>query len=192
MKLENIQRPIEDRVRASCWLGDLQVEVVLGSLTEHQDLDTIVSFAGVNAIEVKEDAGRSGWSAELGSDDGPMRAFLRADEQIGNCWLIYFQRDASERAHSKEMIASCYRDALYLAERARMRSLGLPVLRAGAFGSSCRATANLAMAIIREAEPRLRHLERVRFIAPDRTSFDVYRETLSRLAEHSLVERVLH
>ncbi|HVS14196.1 MAG TPA: macro domain-containing protein [Thermoanaerobaculia bacterium] len=63
-----------------------------------------------------------------------------------------------------ELLASCYRTALRLAEERGIASIAFPALSTGAFGYPMREAAIIAMQTVASAIPHRRRVERVRFV----------------------------
>lgn len=70
----------------------------------------------------------------------------------------------------EELLASCYRRALTLADEHRIGSVAFPAISTGAFGYPLAEAAEVAMRALRQAAPSLRHVRRVRFVLWSRDS----------------------
>lgn len=80
-----------------------------------------------------------------------------------------------------ELLAACYHGALDLAESQGLGAVAFPAISAGAFGYPVDAAADVALAAVVEAAPRLRSVRRVRFVLVGRRAFAAHREALERL-----------
>jgi len=76
------------------------------------------------------------------------------------------------------LLADCYRNALVIADRAGLRSLGFPALSTGAFRYPMDDAAAVALATVVAEGPRLTHLRRVRFVLFDGASLAVHQHAL--------------
>lgn len=82
------------------------------------------------------------------------------------------------RSGEPELLASCYRTSLALAEAAGLASIAFPAISTGVFGYPLEAAARIAVATVRAHVPE--HLERVRFVCFDPATLAVYRRLLAQ------------
>lgn len=80
-----------------------------------------------------------------------------------------------------ELLATCYRNALELAEREGIRSIAFPALSAGAFGYPPPEAARVALATVLKTLPECPTIERVRFVLFDAESTELHQRTLATL-----------
>jgi O-acetyl-ADP-ribose deacetylase (regulator of RNase III) len=62
------------------------------------------------------------------------------------------------------LLASCYRNALRLAEEHRLESVAFPAISTGAFGFPVRPAAEVALGTVLDGAAGLRHVRLVRFV----------------------------
>lgn len=79
-----------------------------------------------------------------------------------------------------ELLASCYRRALQLADERRIGSVAFPALSTGAFGYPMAEAAEVAMRALRQAAPSLRHVRRVRFVLWSPEALRIHEDALRR------------
>jgi len=88
---------------------------------------------------------------------------------VGPVWQGGGSREA-------ELLASCYRRALELADEIGARSLAFPAISTGVYGYPREAAAGIAVATLRGAETRV---ELARLVAFDAATFALYRRLLA-------------
>ncbi len=85
--------------------------------------------------------------------------------------------------HEAEILASCYRESMRIADDHGIRSLAFPSISTGAFGYPVHEAAQIAVHTIIEALPLCDHLDRVRLVLFDTGTCKAYvgaAENLSR------------
>src|SRR5437667_3557482 len=82
-----------------------------------------------------------------------------------------------------EMLASCYRNSLMLAERQNLKSIAFPSISTGAFGFPIERAAKIAIQEVRAGLRKLRQLDSVLFVCFSSADFEVYQVNLAGAAE---------
>ena len=82
-----------------------------------------------------------------------------------------------------EMLASCYRNSLMLAERQNLKSIAFPAISTGAFGFPIERAAKIAIQEVRAGLRKLRQLDSVLFVCFSSADFEVYQVNLAGAAE---------
>jgi O-acetyl-ADP-ribose deacetylase len=77
-----------------------------------------------------------------------------------------------------ETLASCYREAIRLADELGLASVAFPSISTGAFGYPVREAATVAMAAVREALAQARSVSLVRFVLFDAGTLRAYEEAV--------------
>lgn len=80
-------------------------------------------------------------------------------------------------ADEPALLASCYRNALNLAEQHRLASIAFPAISTGVYGYPARAAAEVAVGAVTKFDAE--HLRLVRFVCFDDLTRDIYRSLLS-------------
>ncbi len=80
-----------------------------------------------------------------------------------------------------ELLASCYRNALILAEQNRLESVAFPAISTGIFGYPMQDAAAVAFNTVLEMMPGLRTVKRIRFVLYGQKDLQIHVEVLSRL-----------
>jgi O-acetyl-ADP-ribose deacetylase (regulator of RNase III) len=76
--------------------------------------------------------------------------------------------------NERELLASCYREAIRLAEHHRIKSIAFPSISTGAYGYPVHEAAIVAVYAVVEALERANNLECVRFVLFDASTRDAY------------------
>ena len=83
-----------------------------------------------------------------------------------------------------ELLASCYRTALRLADDHDIESIAFPAISTGIFGYPAAEAAEVALGAVLPAIAELASVRRVRFVLFSEADQRLYEETLRRLAAH--------
>lgn len=81
-----------------------------------------------------------------------------------------------------ELLASCYREALRLAEGKELRSVAFPAISTGAFGYPMEEAAEVALGTVVETIPSLQSVRRIRFVLRDPRALAIHVRVLRGLA----------
>lgn len=101
-----------------------------------------------------------------------------ANEYVIHCLGPVFGRDEP----GDELLASCYREALRLAEEHGIRSIAFPSISTGAFGYPMEAAARIALGTVTQRARELESVERIRFVLYDRGALEVHARVLEEVA----------
>lgn len=82
---------------------------------------------------------------------------------------------------AEELLASCYRRALELAEAHRVESIAFPAISTGAFGYPMEEAAEVALKTVIELIPSLRAVKRIRFVLHTARDLEIHERVLARL-----------
>ena len=80
-----------------------------------------------------------------------------------------------------ELLASCYRDALKLAEDNGIRSIAFPAISTGAFGYPMEPAAEIAFATIAGALTGLSSVQHIRFVLFGSSDLAIHERTLEAM-----------
>lgn len=81
-----------------------------------------------------------------------------------------------------ELLASCYREALRLAEEHGLRSIAFPAISTGAFGFPLEAAAEVALRTVAGEAARLESVQHIRFVLYDERALDAHVRVLEGIA----------
>jgi O-acetyl-ADP-ribose deacetylase len=164
------------------------IELVLGDITE-QEVDAIVNAANPGLLGgggVDGAIHRAGGPSILeecrllgGCDPGGVKATsagaLRARHVLHAVGPIWRGGDAGE----PELLASCHRRAIELADELGCRSVAFPAISTGAYGYPVELAAPVAIAATDTALAAHPSVELVRFVFRDEPALAAYRASLS-------------
>lgn len=89
---------------------------------------------------------------------------------------------------SDMLLASCYRNALRLAEQNKIASIAFPAISTGAFGYPMEAAARVTAKTLIDMLPRLSTVKHIRFVLFNDVDVGVHESVLENLMEGSDVE----
>ncbi|MFW6133591.1 MAG: macro domain-containing protein, partial [Planctomycetota bacterium] len=135
-------------------IADVVIECVEGNITDQQDVDAVVNAANAELRPGGGVAGAIHRAAGAGLDRAcrplaPIRAgqavitpaFDLPNSHVIHCLGPVYGRDEP----ADDLLASCYRRALELAEENHLASVAFPAISTGAFGYPMDAAAKLAV-----------------------------------------------
>jgi O-acetyl-ADP-ribose deacetylase (regulator of RNase III) len=73
-----------------------------------------------------------------------------------------------------EVLASCYRKSLLLAEETKLESIAFPNISTGIYGYPKEKAAQTAIAAVRETLPKTPGIKKVVFVCFDQVNYDIY------------------
>lgn len=171
-------------------LNGITLECLQGDIAAQRDLDAIVNAANAALLPGSGVAGAIHRAAGPALEEecralGPIKpgeAVITGAHQLPNRHVIHclgpvFGRDKPEAA----LLASCYRNALRLAEQNTIRSLGFPAISTGVFGYPPEDACRVAVATVIESLNGLKSLKLIRFVLFDQGSLELYRRELGEL-----------
>src|SRR5882672_1448535 len=167
-----------------------RIDVVEGDITR-LDVDAIVNAAKESLL------GGGGVDGAIHDAAGP--ELLSECRTLGGCptgeakitkgyrlpakWVIHtvgpVWRDG--RRGEEELLASCYRNSLALAEQKGVRTIAFPSISTGAYGFPMDQAVRIAVAEIRIFLERNSSIEKVVLVCFGKSAFDVHREALNKI-----------
>ena len=167
-----------------------RIGVVEGDITQ-QRVDAIVNAANTTLL------GGGGVDGAIHRAAGP--ELLVECRTLGGCptgeakitrgyklpakWVIHtvgpVWRDG--RHGEEELLASCYRNSLALAEQRGARTIAFPSISTGAYGFPMDKAARIAVAEIRSFLERNRSMEKVVLVCFGKSAFDVHRAAVAEI-----------
>ena len=166
------------------------VETVQGDIANQPDLDAIVNAANAELRIGGGVAGAIHRAAGPGLEQeciplGPIRpgdAVISAGHNLPNAHVIHCLGPVYGRDEpSDQLLASCYRQALMLADRNGIAGLGFPAISTGIFGYPLAAAAQVALQTVRDTAPTLETVQRVRFVLFSDADLTVFDRALKEL-----------
>ena len=114
----------------------------------------------------------------------PGEAVLTGGHHLPNRYVvhclgpIYGQDEPSD-----ELLASCYRNALKLADQYEITSIGFPSISTGIFRFPMQEASRIALNTVARTAPQLQFVRLVRFILFGETAFEIHADTLGKMQE---------
>lgn len=172
-------------------IGNVTVECVVGDITAQADVDAVVNAANA---ELRPGGGVAGAihaaaGPGLAQECGPLapirpgEAVITSGQRLPNAHIIHCLGPVygvDEPADA--LLASCYRNALNLADARRLGSIAFPAISTGAFGYPAEPAAEVALRTIAEAAPTLRHVRLIRLVLASDGACRIHVKALSGIA----------
>ena len=168
------------------------LELTTGDITQQADFDAVVNAANAQLRTGGGVAGAIHRAAgpELEEETRPLapiepgQAVITSAHELPNRHVIHCLGPVYGRDEpSDELLASCYREALRLAEEHGLRSVAFPALSTGAFGYPMDEAARVALGTVLDRMPELESVERIRFVLYDDAALDAHSRALDALTE---------
>lgn len=165
----------------------IDLELVVGDIARQDGFDAVVNAANAELRSGGGVAGALHRAAGPGLEEecrplAPIRpgdAVITSGHNLPNPWVIHCLGPVYGRDEpADELLASCYREALRLAEEKGLRSVALPAISTGAFGFPTEAAARIALGTVLDEAPGLRTVVRVRFVLYDQAALDLHERVL--------------
>ncbi len=170
--------------------GETRVEVLVGDIVAQPDLDAIVNAAnaqlqtGGGVAGAIHRAGGPGLAEECRpmAPIAPGECVISGGHDLPNPHVLHCLGPVhGQDEPADELLASCYREALRIADDHRLSSVGFPAISTGAFGYPMRDATQVALATVAESAAQLRNVRLVRFVLFDESALEVYRKVLEEL-----------
>lgn len=171
-------------------ISGVLLQIVQGDITRQEDLEAIVNAAnsslrgggGVDGAihraagpELKEESAalaplKTGGAVATGAYRLPQRFII-------HCVGPVYGRDKPE----DRLLSECYRNALALAEKKQIRSIGFPAISTGIYGYPLKDAARVMLTTILECLPDLKSLQLIRIVLFDQEACKVHCAVLEAL-----------
>lgn len=171
-------------------ISGVSIELVKGDITRQKDLSAIVNAANAWLAPGGGVAGAIHRAAGpgLAEECKPMapikpgnavltRAHKLPNEYVIHCLGPVYGRDEP----SSQILADCYRNAIRLAERHNIDSIGFPAISTGVFGYPVEAAAEVALKTVMQLTHDLRYVKRIRFLLFSNEALEIHKTVLALL-----------
>jgi O-acetyl-ADP-ribose deacetylase (regulator of RNase III) len=178
-------------VAASTEIDGVTLELVEGDITAQEGFDGVVNAANAMLMPGGGVAGAVHRAAgpRLADECRPLAPIATGDavitggHDLPNPWVIHCLGPVYGRDEpAPELLASCYRNALALADERGLRSIAFPALSTGIFGYPLEEAAEVALRTVIESAPGLSNLRRVRFALFGAEALDAHERALARIS----------
>ena len=170
-------------------INGVTIECVRGNIANQPDMEAIVNAANAQLRSGGGVAGAIHRAAGPGLEEEgralapirPGQAVITGAHGLPNRFVIHclgpiFGQDKSEA----DLLASCYRHALQLADRHHIGSIAFPAISTGIFGYPLEAATHVAVTAILEEAPTLSFVKHIRVVLFDEESLRVYEALLKQ------------
>lgn len=164
-------------------INGIIVECVRGNIADQPDMDAIVNAANARLQSGGGVAGAIHRAAGPGlAEEGralapihPGQAVITGGHLLLNRHVIHCLGPVYGRDEpSDELLASCYRNALKLAEQHGVASIAFPAISTGIFGYPMEEAARVAFETVRDALPGLSVVRHIRFVLFDEEDLRIH------------------
>ena len=165
----------------------VEVELIQGDITRQPDVDAVVNAANAQLRTGGGVAGALHRAAgpELAQEAtqyapiAPGEAVITGAYELPNRNVIHCLGPVyGQDEPAAELLASCYREALELAEEHALRSVAFPAISAGAFGYPLAEAASVAVRTVRYEAPGLGSVRLIRFVLFGGDAFQAFQDAL--------------
>jgi O-acetyl-ADP-ribose deacetylase len=166
------------------------IECVQGNIANQPDMEAIVNAAnaelrtGGGVAGAIHRAAGPGLEAECRplAPIRPGQAVITGAHNLPNRHVIHCLGPVYGRNQPSEaLLASCYRNALHLAEQNAIASIAFPAISTGIFGYPIDQAARVALKTIIDEAPRLSTVKHIRMVLFDATDQRLHAEVLEAL-----------
>ncbi len=176
-------------------ISSVTIECVRGDITEQVGFDAVVNAANA---ELRPGGGVAGAihraaGAALYEECRPLapiqpgEAVITGAHGLPNRHVIHCLGPVyGVDVPSDVLVATCYDNALRLAEERGLESVAFPALSSGAFGYPLDEAARVAVRAVAEAVPGFRAVRRVRLVLRDEQSLTVHEQALAAVEDRPL------
>lgn len=170
----------------------VKVECVRGNIADQADMDAVVNAANAELRAGGGVAGALHAAAGPGLEEEcrplapiqPGQAVITGAHNLPNEYVIHCLGPVYGRDEpSEQLLASCYRNALQLAEGNGVRRVAFPAISAGAFGYPLDEAARVALETVAGECGNLSTVEHVRFTLFSDRDLDVFERVLAQLTD---------
>lgn len=171
-------------------VGEVTIEIVTGDIAAQKDMLAVVNAANAQLRIGGGVAGALHRAAGPGLEEEcrplapikPGEAVITGGHNLPNRYVIHclgpvFGVDRPE----EKFLADCYRNALYLAEERKIRSIAFPSISTGAFGYPMRAAAEIAFRTVKEMLKVFREVKVIRFVLHDQSALAIHEEVIKKV-----------
>ncbi|MFP4159386.1 MAG: macro domain-containing protein [Desulfobacterales bacterium] len=171
-------------------VNDVTIECLQGDIAKQNDMDAIVNAANAELRVGGGVAGAIHRAAGPGLEEecrplapiSPGQAVITGAHNLPNRHVIHCLGPVyGVDKPSDRLLASCYRNALQLADQNNLNSIAFPAISSGAFGYPLEAAARVALKTVIEELPGLSSVKHIRFVLFAGSDSKVFEQILHEL-----------
>jgi O-acetyl-ADP-ribose deacetylase (regulator of RNase III) len=164
------------------------VECVRGDITSQDDVAAVVNAANAELRSGGGVAGAIHRAAGPGLEEearslapiAPGEAVMTGGHDLPNRHVIHTLGPVYGRDHPEaELLASCYKNSLALADEAGLDAIAFPAISTGIFGYPVGEAAEVALRAVVEETEGLEHVRLIRFVLFGQEDLEVHERVLS-------------
>ena len=166
------------------------IQLIKGDISNQEGIDAIVNAANV---ELRIGGGVAGAIHKKGDPEltqltrplapiKPGEAVITEAPGLPNNYVIHCLGPVYGRDEpSDELLAKCYKNALYLAEKHELTSIAFPAISTGAFGYPINDAANIAFETVKVEAHELEFVQLIRFVLFSEDDLELHKEVLDEI-----------
>lgn len=171
-------------------IDNIKIECIQGNIANQPDLDAVVNAANAQLKIGGGVAGAIHRAAGPGLEEecrplapiSPGEAVITGGHNLPNKHVIHCLGPVYGRDEpSGELLASCYRKALELAEDHNLKSVAFPAISTGAFGYPLQEAANIAFETVINEITQLKSVQHIRFVLFSEKDLKVHEKLLNKI-----------
>lgn len=168
-------------------ISSVEIQVVQGDITRQEDLAVIVNAAnsslrgggGVDGAIHRAAGPELKKESSALAPIGPGQAVITGAYRLPNQYVIHCVGPVyGVHKPEDELLASCYRNALRLAEKQQLDSIAFPAISTGVYGYPMQEAAQVMFKTIIEVIAELKHIKKIRIVLFDRPAYELHRQVL--------------
>ncbi|MFP4284899.1 MAG: macro domain-containing protein [Desulfovermiculus sp.] len=172
-------------------ISGVKIENVQGNIAQQTDMDAVVNAANAQLRMGGGVAGALHRAAGPGLEQEcrplapiqPGQAVITGAHNLPNKKVIHCLGPVyGQDKPSDQLLASCYKNALQLADEWSLKSIAFPAISSGAFGNPLEVAARIAIQSVLGQIPGLSSVQHVRFVLFSQADNQVYDHLLQELA----------
>lgn len=169
---------------------NIEIEVALGNIADQPHLDAVINAAnpelapgGGVAGAIHSAAGHQLYEeCKLLAPIYPGEAVITRAFKLPNKFVIHclgpvYGRDKPE----DELLASCYRNSLELAENENLTSIGFPAISTGIYGYPPELAVDIVFNTVLGELSKLKHLKKIKFVLFSDEDLKLYEHNLKKI-----------
>ncbi|MDD3657016.1 MAG: macro domain-containing protein [Atribacterota bacterium] len=171
-------------------MSEITMECIVGDIAAQKDMTAVVNAANAQLRIGGGVAGALHRAAGTGLEEEcktlapikPGEAVITGGHKLPNRYVIHclgpvYGIDSPEDL----LLASCYKNALQLADQHRIDSIAFPAISTGAFGYPIKEATQITFRTIKKVLPKLIHIRHIRFVLYDQSTLSIYEQYLEKL-----------
>lgn len=169
-------------------ISGIEIECIKGDIASQDDFTAVVNAANAQLRMGGGVAGAIHRTAGPGLEEEctplapikPGEAVITGGHKLPNKYVIHCLGPIyGVNKPEDEVLASCYREALKLAEESKIDSIAFPSISTGAFGFPLGEAAQIAFKTIKEMIPNLKQVKRIRFVLYDDKGLEAHQKAMA-------------